>query len=54
MHPDPAKSSHSNCYEIHEFVAYKCYYMGYFTYGGAKKTIISGMTIIDNRYGFGG
>jgi hypothetical protein len=53
IYPDPTKSSHSTCFEGSYFAAYKCYYQGAYSYYGGQSVILSHMTMIDNKQGFG-
>lgn len=50
---DASRPSTSNCVEASGFVGYKLYYMGAAAFPKTNKIIFSGMTMIDNQYGFG-
>lgn len=45
--------AHDECLEASSFVGYKNYYMGATSWSKTNKVIFSGMTMLDNFYGFG-
>jgi hypothetical protein len=53
MHQDLSLASSSECFEVADFVGYKSYYMGFFSYTTGKKAMFKRMTLIDNQHGFG-
>jgi len=51
--PNPASPTHSTCYEVSHFSAYKNYLQGAMGYGITKHQIFSNMHMVDNILGVG-
>jgi hypothetical protein len=53
IYPENGNAKHNLCFEGSYFSAYKCYYQGAYSYYDTQNVILSHMTMIDNRNGFG-